>query len=326
MPTFVVRELYDGRDGEESVDSRDFVRIWSVQQTDGGNPASINEVLDARGIPSRGDPYVGATVSDNDAGLACIGVRARHNKSPKLFLVEARYSSNRWGNTFPSEGTSSTGTGGGDDGDETGEQIPPGFGGGDTGQGPASESPVQIDDPLLRPSVVRYGMAKRTEILIEDKNGVKIKNSANAAFDPPVEIERARLAMYVTQNRALFDPNVIETYHMAVNSKKWARGEPKTWRCEDINAERAFEEGKFYWKVSFMFVRNRDKWNPRKILDAGAYYLSGTTQMRFADGVGGWLTRGLLNGGGERLGAASSPVYLDFDVHEELDFNALKLF
>lgn len=325
MPTFTVRELYDGRDAARGDTSRDFVRVWSVQQTDGGDPAAMGQVLDANGIPKVGDPYIGATVAENDLGVACKRVRARHNRSNKLFLVEAQYASANWGITLPSEGGSSAGGGGGGGG-ESAQQLPPGFGGAETGEGTPSASPVQIDNPLLRPAVVRYSVVRRNEILIVDNDDVKICNSANAAFDPPVEIERGRLGMFVEQNVALFDPSIIGEFFMSVNSAKWASGAAKTWRCEDIGAERMFEEGIFYWKRHFLFVYNEDKWNPKKVLDAGAYYLDGSTIRRFVDKFGAPVGRGLLNGGGDRLNPTSEPVYLEFDTHKEKDFGALGLF
>lgn len=322
MPTLRVRELYDGRDASRSDTSRDFVRVWSVEQLDAGQPVSMGQVLDANGIPKVGDPYIGATVAENDLGVACKRVRARHNRSNKLWLVEAQYASANWGTTLPSEGKSTTGEGG----TEGGEQLPPGFGGGETGEGTPSANPVQIDNPLLRPAVVRYYTVRRSEILTHDKDDLVIQNSVYQPFDPPLETERGRLGMTVTQNRALFDPTVIEEFHWSINSVRWAGGAAKSWRCEDINAERAFEEGIFYWKVSFTFVRNRQLWNPVKVLDIGTYYLSAGKRMDFYSATGQRLPRGLLDGSGGRNIYNADPHYKDVNAHKEKDFNALALF
>lgn len=328
MPTFTVRELYDGRDAARGESSRDFVRVWSVQQTDGGQPAAMGQVLDANGIPKVGDPYLGATVAENDLGVACKRVRARHNRSNKLFLVEAQYASANWGTTLPSEGGSSAGGGGG--GGESAQQLPPGFGGGDTGEGTPSASPVQIDNPLFRPAVVRYGAKTRTTILLFDEDLTPILNSARQRFDPPVTLEQARLSMFVEQNVALFDPAVIAEYCMAINSAKWCNGAAKTWRCEDIGAERMFEEGIFYWKRHFLFVYNPDEWNPYKVLDVGTHYyesIGDTTPVRFGTKFGEPTSgRGLLDGAGGKLPRGDNPVPLEFNIHAEKDFGALKLF
>lgn len=327
MPSLTTRELYNGRDGSKDEGRREFVRVFIVQQTDAGNVVNPDYIMEnAPDLPRQGDPYAGYSAEDADNGVTVRRVRVT-TRAPKIWQVECSYSSKQgYGGNLPSESRSAPGGGGG--GGQTGPGYPPGFGGGPTGEGTPSASPVKIDNPLLRPATVRYSAVKRMIIVKYDNNLDRVMNSAKQAFDPPVQMEQARLAMHVQQNVALFDPSTIAEYVMAINSTKWAGGAAKTWRCEDISAERKFEEGIFYWQRSFLFVYNPDGWNPYEVLDQGAGYRAspGDTKLTKFFANGSPLPKGHLNGAGGMLPVGDNPVYLHFEIYDELDFGALKLF
>jgi hypothetical protein len=328
MPSLTTRELYNGRDGSKDEGRREFVRVFIVQQTDAGNVVNPDHVMEnAPNLPRQGDPYTGYSAEDADNGVTVRRVRVT-TRAPKIWQVECSYSSKQgYGGNLPSESRSSQ-SGGQQAGGENGPGYPPGFGGGPTGEGTPSSSPVKIDNPLLRPATVRFSSVKRMIVVKRDNNLDLVQNSAGIPFDPPVQMEQARLGMHVQQNVAKFDPTIISTYGYAINSTKWAGGDPKTWRCEDISAERKFEEGIFYWQRSFFFVYKEDGWDPYEVLDQGAGYRATfvDTHLTKFYANGSPLPKGLLNGAGGKLPVGDAAVYKKFNIHDELDFNALKLF
>ncbi len=319
-------ELYSGRDGTYAEGSRDFVRIWSVQQLDSGPPVTAKIILDsAPNLPKRGDPYIGLYVWDIDEGCTVRSISARPNRSPKIYWVEARYSSRPPSGNMPSEKLDPGGGTGG-----TG--LPPGYSGsgGPNAQGSGTPNTVaqSIDNPVARPAVVRYTTIKTMEIVSKDAIGDAITNSAGVPFDPPLERVKARLGMHVTRNQAYLAPDIYGRFIDSVNSAPWAAGSAGTWKCEDISATRKYEEGIWFWEVSFDFIYNSDKWNPKQVLDAGTFWLDvDDVRHRFKDSFGAPLARGLLDGDGGELPQGDDPVYIDIDeFYDEQNFDELGLF
>ena len=75
----------------------------------------------------------------------------------------------------------------------------------------------QFENPLERPSKIRWGSGKYNKAAVFDSSGNSITNSAGDPFDPPPEIDQSRWTATVTTNVSAV-PQAIIDYTDAVNS------------------------------------------------------------------------------------------------------------
>lgn len=327
MPSITeVREVYDGRRGRIAGSGDRSVSRSFVVTADSGLIAEGDILAASDGhtsIPKWGAPYIGpAGVATN---LVVTEIECRPEKSPLVWRVDVSYSNKLDREKAGGDGGAG---GGGGEGGSIADQLSGGGPSGGTGGGPPNgggnggANPQLIENPLLRPAEVSINSVKQMMVLRKDKNGNLIANSAGAPFDPPLEYEDIRLGIDIIRNQRFFDAGVIGAFVGAINSKAWLSFPAKTVRCADITAKRAFENGFFYWVASYKFEYKSDKWNPVKVLNAGAYHIApdGGGKLRFQDKLGNYLPKGLLNRGGHALDEGEDPDFLDFDVYEEADF------
>lgn len=324
-----IRELYEGRTGSEDDGSGKVLTRSFVVVTDNGE-CSPSVVMGAE-LNGVYIPKLGDNLRDSngvETGCLCRSVSTTPRRSPRHWTVTCRYGDRFGGAAIPmsegrgEEGASPNVTPGGDG-------LPPGFGGGPSGEGAANPVAVQIADPLLRPATVRYFAVKRMEAVYEDPDGQPLINSAGDPFDPPIQVEKVRLGIQITRFQARFDPSIIAEYVGAISSEKWAGFARQTAKCNDIAADRRFEGGVWATEVTYSFEIEHTGWNPRRFLNEGARYrltALGTERLAFADDVLRPMAKGLLAANGTKLSAGASPTFEDIDLYPEVDFNALRLF
>ena len=329
-------EVYDERLGEVAeAGNRTVVRSWAVTTED----ASIGpaDVLAHPDCPQWGDLYAAPGQDDPpevipvDQALTITRLSVRPvPDSPRHFRLTATYSS-RAGVTGL-EGGAAVGVGPGVSapGGESGAIGEPASGapeaGDVSGGGEAvAGNTTYIENPILRPAVLRYGTITRQVIAEWDKDALNpIRNSAGVPFDPPIQIEEAHLTFTITRNQASFNRTDIADYVKAINSTSFLGFAARTVRLNDLSAERLNENGVFFWQVTYVFEVNTDGWNPVKILDAGYEENFAGDLQKVLDRCGNPVTRpSLLDGNGLVLSDPQNdpPVFLSYNLYREVDFN-----
>ena len=194
------------------------------------------------------------------------------------------------------------------------------------------DNPEQAQDgsaqqnPLLRPPVVKWSMAKFQRPVDQDNDGSPIVNSAGERFDPPIEIDDSRPVLHISRNEATVDPSLIVQYQDAVNADTFFGCDPGTAKMDSICAESAFENGVFYWKFEYEIHFRFDGWAVQP-LDQGYHHLvSGVPSVNRDPQSGNpYPAPRLLDGAGNMLGSGGTPVFLSFDVYNSLPFAPLSL-
>ena len=183
------------------------------------------------------------------------------------------------------------------------------------------------DDPLLRPTDISFGFAQFQRPVWLDINGSAITNSANAYFDPPVEIDDSRPVLTMVRNEAWFSTSLAIDYQDAVNSDVFFGFPVRTVKVAGISGQSAVENGIQFVKVTYEFHIRRELWIPLKILDAGMQDKNRNTTIPGTSGqiaVEPWP----LNGSGTFLTAPTTTSLLQFrsfTVYKERAFTALAL-
>lgn len=206
------------------------------------------------------------------------------------------------------------------------------------GEGATQDIGDRPDSPLDRPPVWRFSFEKTTEIA---KVGFKvdpftggisvlpsaIATSAGMPFDPPPTIEVSRPLVSVTVNVAN-----VSIWHLAdvvdtINEFAWNGCEPRQAKCVGAEASSGFENGVFFWSVTYTFSIKYDTWDIQ-LLDAGFHKKEhdswlGTDAIKDIVGTAGtgsgpWL----LDGTGKLLPIDGTPVYLRWIAYRKKNFAA----
>ncbi len=200
-------------------------------------------------------------------------------------------------------------------------------------------------DPLKKIPDIRIGFENFQEPVEADIFGQAILNSVFDRFNPAATKDASRLVLTITRNEAVFDIIQARKFQDAINSKK-ALGflEPLQGKM-NIGATRqnyTDQAGKLltYWSVTYTIKVREEGWRKR-ILDKGFHVRadgldgapgSGTpflpldqVQRRITDKNGVPVRiPALLDGNGGQLKAGRKPIFLTFQVYNELDFNDIK--
>lgn len=183
------------------------------------------------------------------------------------------------------------------------------------------------DDPLLRPTDISFSFAQFQRPVWLDINASAITNSANAYFDPPVEIDDSRPVLTMVRNESWFSTSLAIDYQDAVNSDIFFGFPVRTVKIAGISGQNAVENGIQFVKVTYEFHIRRELWIPLKILDAGMQDKNRNTTIPGTSGqiaVEPWP----LNGSGTFLTAPTTTSLLQFrsfTVYKERAFSALAL-
>lgn len=257
-------------------------------------------VLAASGIPKLWDSWYAASSSDGQA--FCRGLSARREDGTRLlWIVTAEYSSE----VDPSQG----------------------------------QNPTAQENPLNRPPVIRWGSSRRTEVIVRDREGNAVQNSALDYFQPQPERERSNRVLTVTKNLQTFDDNYFRDFIDSVNSSAFMGAPERCLKCQDITAELAYEDDKdgnrtFFYPVTVTLEYQKQQTDPNDgivhggwdygFVDCGFNKFVGATRERILDEHQNPLVNPVnLDLIGGVLDPGEPGKFVWFRVHDEMDFSGL---
>lgn len=169
-------------------------------------------------------------------------------------------------------------------------------------------------DPTQRETEVQWGSQVFTWALQVDWSSPPrlIANSAGDPFNPPAQTEYSYRVLTLTRWEKTgpggWDPVASGNLENTVNSEPWLGFETGTVKLKSITAQRLWECGAYYWRVTYTFhIRWYQPWDYRP-LDAGFRFKDGSNMALFtpAPGVPPG-TPGLLDGQGGKLNGNGVP-------------------
>lgn len=287
---------------------------WDGQQFNRTYTRSFNVVFDSKhdgpkaarnasGIPSLGDRYVNSDASETDIGAVCTSknVKQTSDKDQLHWIVTCQYSVLRSG-TDPQSG--------------------------------AKENPIE------RRAEWNWQSEEFTRIADVDNEGDPIDNSAGWQFDPPPEIDDARVILNVVINQGAFDHLEAKEYSNVVNDDTFGGHEAGDVMCKPITAEHVWEGEYEYFRVTYRFHFREGRqpdgkprvggWD-KELLDYGPYSLgeeSGDppTREKIVSGdENGVPVLKNLDGEGGLLADGEDAVFLPFEVYPRKSFGALNI-
>lgn len=186
-------------------------------------------------------------------------------------------------------------------------------------------------DPLTLPAEVKESTEKVQKVRERDIDGLLIGSTASEPFEPASEFPRRRLVIEVTKNLPVVEAeNISSNYLDRVNLTEFMGYAVGTVLLDEYGADvvqrRGFPD---YKRARFKFVIDPEGWLYRP-LDQGTYYwvagVPPTRRMFVEPATGRPLTNPQpLDGAGAALATNGTPVYLEFRVHDNAEFNALGL-
>lgn len=289
MGILACNEIGEGRLGvmTENLERR-YTRVWQVITDDPFTDAA--EVKAAAGIPSLGDVF--ETANTTDSGALVVSIQPEQQTDLYFWKVKVEYS---------------------------------------------SFADPDAADPLARRPKKRWSTQTFSVPANEDITGDALKddtivkkaitNSAYDPFDPPQEKDDATFTLTYTRNEADFDPVGTLQWINAVNDDDFLGFGPGTCKIKSIDATEMEENGVRFWEVTYVF-EFRDTWH-LKPLDQGyrEYDRTTATWAPAKDRNGRPVTQpALLDGFGRVLDIENhDPVFLDFQVYQEVSFAPLEI-
>lgn len=202
--------------------------------------------------------------------------------------------------------------------------------------------------PVKRSASIRWV----EKALDKDKDGNPILTSAKTPFNPPIVVQVPHIVARFTRWEKNFSYQTIKTYAGKVNSTTFGAFAAGQVLCTNIEASEEWEQDatgdlQRYWLVTYEFEASEDwdKWKPFKILDADFWFLDPsdddkrkpilytstgevTNNPNDPDGATPPPSPVPIDEDGVVLLASELPAsvhYLEFDIYDEADFNALGL-
>lgn len=314
MSVTSVTEIWNGRTGsEDDKRERQYKRVFRVI-TDSflTGPAVIRTATaGGRSIPFLYEPYAvldefGNVVESDPEAVAKKKECAHEDDNPNVWLVTVTYSNKIETPADPA---------GADAENKTPQE---------------KQEAKQPESPEERPAEFRWSKSVVQRPIERDvMSGNPIRSSSWERFDPPVTVDEIILHLTIEQTQILFDPT--EGTAGSVNKGTFfGFGEGKV-KFDGAVGERQYENGRFYWKVSYEFsIKTNGVWSPIEVLDQGYMMLTvvngETKQVPYRDPQTGQPINspGLLNGNGQPA-PGQSPQYLTFHVLEQKSFADLPL-
>ncbi len=190
----------------------------------------------------------------------------------------------------------------------------------------------QVTDPTEEPAIVTVSNQSEDWAIEEDINGDAILNAARDPFDPPVTVQTGRMVIQISKNFPLFDAAAFMRQHLYTTNDleyeipgvgEFLTGE--LW-VADISSKEDFKFSAFWAVQVTLHARDRG-WN-LKVLNAGFRALDATGRLLTVRGPDGQPVQNpaLLAADGTRLGLAGTPNFLEFQVFEASDYDAMGLF
>ena len=197
-------------------------------------------------------------------------------------------------------------------------------------------------NPLDEPPIVRWGYTADTKIVEHDVNGVAILNKAGDKFENPVEVEDVIESFTYTFNLDHNPRDLAKTFRNKINDSDWLDFFARTCRCTGIEiSERQSamiptgepdDKKIYYWTVTASYAIREDEWKVR-ILEQGYRELKGgiLVDIVMLDDDGNETEETakfpilLDNAGAAQLIGPKVPVFTDWDVIEQADFDGFDI-
>lgn len=303
MAVTSVYELFEGRSGVDTFTrQRTYTRTFEVltDDDDDGPAVAGGNVL----LPRLGDSH------PEDSQAVVVAVRpSQDGAEPRRWVVSIDY------DTQP----------------ELPEALQP--------SGGAEQDVADVpDSPLDRRPVWKFSFQQTTEVatkgypvsplgvgLVEEA----IQTSAGMPFDPPVTIEVSRPVVTVTIQVPDLSPSYLLDVQDATNNAPWKGIPERCAKCVGVEAGSGFENGVFFWTITYTFAIKWDTWDIR-VLDAGYHQLVHNSQANPTDYVAGIVDPNghndgpwPLDGMGHKALPGADPVFLRYVVFRQADFATL---
>jgi len=147
-------------------------------------------------------------------------------------------------------------------------------------------APQDFADPTARPPEIHYGfrrevipIARALDYMTPPPpfpHDIAVVNSAGEPFDPPITREISRPILRIVRNE--WDPGVsggigydnaiAMAYVDTINSDDFIGALPKQVKMAGITADRHFESGMLYWRVTYELHFRQETWDVQ-VLDQG---------------------------------------------------------
>lgn len=191
-----------------------------------------------------------------------------------------------------------------------------------------AQTGAQEQDPLRRPSKIKWSMAKYQKAIDKDRNDKAMTNSAGEKY--LVEIDDSRPVLTISRNEQTVLPAQILEYQDAISSDTFFGAAAGTAKMDSISAESAYENGTFYWQVEYVIHFRREGWK-LKLLDEGMQELvGGKLRPIYPDNSANPVTAPVpLDSHGVALTLPITPSnpakFNEFDVYKDKAFAPLNL-
>lgn len=191
-------------------------------------------------------------------------------------------------------------------------------------------------NPTLWPVRVSFGGEERERVLYFDRDGNPVRNSAGDPFDPPITVDDGITTMMITRNELVsaYSPTLADYYRHTINDATWNGFDAGTVKMGVIStSEPQYDSANQAWylQVNYPIKINRYGWT-KKVLDAGcneltdAAYYGAAVKTRPIMNEGQQVSDPVpLDGSGYRLDVEGTPVTLEFDGYDAVDWSGLSI-
>lgn len=184
-------------------------------------------------------------------------------------------------------------------------------------------------NPLKRPPELNWGRVTLREVVQADKDNEPVVNKAGFPIVPGLEIERHLPVLTVTkntQNALLFNEVNLQEDECVTNLLPFMGWDIDTAKLTPVTGDWKFENNVGFFTVQYRIEFNKKTWFAR-VLNQGF------TEKKAAGGFGvtvanegfGVNEPRLLDDDGKFLSPGLPPVFLEFRVFEQRDFDRLNI-
>lgn len=192
----------------------------------------------------------------------------------------------------------------------------------------------QSGDPTLWKIRVRFGGERTERVVLFDRFGNPIMNSAGDRFGDPLTVDSHMSTMVVTRNEKVstYDLNKASDYSDTVNVATWNGFPPQTCKLgiiETSDEQYDPSTNTWYYTVTYPIKINRNTWI-KQLLDQGFNELDDADESKPILSRDGQPLADPkpLDGAGHALSGTEgydSPVTLPFEVEDAVDWSGLGL-
>lgn len=194
--------------------------------------------------------------------------------------------------------------------------------------------PNNEPSPLFAPPKIDWDDVETEEEVEEDWNGNAIRTKNGEQYKG-LKRPFADQVVTIRRNFAVFNPYIQARYRQAVNSDTFLGWPPGTARLTKFSASNVIDRNLGYWEVTasvqfrYPYKTTPDKAWYKRVIHEGLWERVGTApneRIRIAQVEGKDVTRPvLLDAEGRRVPDGGLPHWLEFQIFDNLPFNALGL-